>query len=63
MANSMTKAVVSRDILHEVLDTGIVKFNHGADWYPAPLKALSDYREVDLLIGNPVKPVPPIPQQ
>lgn len=43
VANAMTKVVVSHAILHEVLDTGIVKFNHGAEWYPAPLKALSDY--------------------
>ena len=63
VANAMAKVVVSHDILHEVLDTGIVKFSHGAEWYPAPLKALSDYSEADLLIGNPVEPVPPTPQR
>jgi hypothetical protein len=54
----MAKVVVSHDVLHEVLDTGIVKYNHGAEWYPAPLKALSDYSEADLLIGHPIKQDP-----
>ena len=63
LRNARTKVAMSHDILHEVLNAGIVKFNHHAECYPAPLKALSDYSETDLLIGTPVKPSSPILQR
>ena len=52
LANAMTKVVTSYDILHGLLDTGVVKFMHNIDWHPGPSKALENYSEADLLVGR-----------
>ena len=52
LANAMTKVVTSYDILHGLLDTGVVKFMHNIEWHPGPPKALENYSEADLLVGR-----------